>query len=562
MKIVRWLIACGAAACGWFATGEAACAHETSGERLDALQPKVEKRRIAEGVALALVDAPADKAATCKLSIRLEESKSGKPLAGLVRISDANGKALKPVGLVSHGLGLPENNAGREWYAVLDQAEAVVPQTAVRIEAISGLETERASSLLDLQGRERAEVKLSLTRFADAAAQDWRAGNTHLHLRYLTRGQSEQYLRTLPVADGLEMLFVSHLRRAGEDVRYITNDFSPEEIRKLGEGKLVFGWGQELRHNFGAGGEGYGHVLLLNLRRLIEPVSIGPGIAGDGHDHPPLRAGILETHRVGGSVIWCHNAFGYEDVPAWLAGLVHAQNIFDGGTRGDYAESFYRYLNYGLRVPFSTGTDWFLYDFARVYVRHKGPLTERTWLAALEQGRSYITNGPLLKFSVNHAQIGDTIAVDGSKKLTIRGRAQGRIDFVGLELVHNGQVLARSASRPVIGHFEADLTHEISTAEAGWLCLRIPVRADAAKDPAHLNECGETLFAHTSPIYLSAGGKLRRDPAAGRALLDDLARARAEIAAKAKFATNAQRIEILKVYDEAEAKLLPEATPR
>ena len=42
---------------------------------------------------------------------------------------------------------------------------------------------------------------------------------------------------------------------------------------------------------------------------------------------------------------------------------------------GSYEENYYRYLNVGLRLPISTGTDWFLYDFARVYAGVPGKLT-------------------------------------------------------------------------------------------------------------------------------------------------------------------------------------------
>jgi hypothetical protein len=99
-------------------------------------------------------------------------------------------------------------------------------------------------------------------------------------------------------------------------------------------------------------------------------------------------------------------------VPNWLAGRLDAQNIFDGGSHGGYEDSFYRYLNAGLRVPFSTGTDWFMYDFSRCYARVEGELTPETWLAALRAGRTFITNGPLLEFRVNDSGLGDTIALD------------------------------------------------------------------------------------------------------------------------------------------------------
>lgn len=140
--------------------------------------------------------------------------------------------------------------------------------------------------------------------------------------------------------------------------------------------------GEEHRHNFGAGGEGYGHVMLLGLKELVQPVSIGEGIAKTPPDFPPLAMGLENAHQQDGTAIWCHNNWWFEDIPNWLAGRLDAQNIFDGGSHGSFADSFYHYLNAGLKVPFSTGTDWFMDDFARVYAELEGELSPETWLAA------------------------------------------------------------------------------------------------------------------------------------------------------------------------------------
>ncbi|MCA1964048.1 MAG: CehA/McbA family metallohydrolase [Prosthecobacter sp.] len=533
-----------------------AAAHDLSWPLFQALQNRAEMQMIASGVSLSALAAPLPEGApVCKVKLRLLDAATGQPRAGLVRVLRADGTALPLSGLISHGTALPRNHPARAWHAILHEGTLTLPREAWRIEAIGGLETEMAALALDLRDKEKAEASLPLTRFADAAAQGWRAGNTHLHLRYLSRGQAEQYLRTLPRADGLEMMFVSYLERAKEDARYISNQFTAEQIRALSGEGVTFGWGQEMRHNLGAGGEGYGHVMLLNLRALVQPVSIGAGITGAGHDFPPLRPGLEKARAQGSSVLWCHNAFGFEDVPSWLAGLIHAQNIFDGGSVGSYAQSFYRYLDIGLRVPFSTGTDWFIYDFARVYARPEGTLTEQSWLDALAKGRSFISNGPLLDFTVNEAHIGDTLDVTQARQLVLKGRATGRHDFQRIEVIHNGEVIAQAASRKVGGHFEADLTHTLIADAPGWLALRLPSRSAPVQENDPRNECGEVIFAHTSPIYLAKNGQLRHDPAAAQSLLEDLAKARIEIEAKCKFADDAQKAEVIRIYKVAEAFL-------
>ncbi|HIF20507.1 MAG TPA: hypothetical protein EYQ27_01060, partial [Gemmatimonadetes bacterium] len=131
----------------------------------------------------------------------------------------------------------------------------------------------------------------------------WRSGNTHLHIMKLTRAQSDRYLQTVPRCDGLELVFVSNLRRAKAELEYITNEHCLADLKKLESADLRFGWGQEHRHNYGPGGQGYGHVMLLNIPQLVRPVSIGPGIMRSGTDGIPLRRGILKTHRDGGTVI-------------------------------------------------------------------------------------------------------------------------------------------------------------------------------------------------------------------------------------------------------------------
>ena len=115
--------------------------------------------------------------------------------------------------------------------------------------------------------------------------------------------------------------------------------------------------------------------MFLNINRLVKPVSLGSGITGAGTDDRPLRPGIEDARGQGGTVIWCHNTSGFEGVPNTLAGRVDALNVFDGSRTGTFEESYYRYLNVGLRLPISTGTDWFVYDFSRVYARVPGPLT-------------------------------------------------------------------------------------------------------------------------------------------------------------------------------------------
>ncbi|MHC4431957.1 MAG: CehA/McbA family metallohydrolase [Planctomycetota bacterium] len=483
----------------------------------------------------------------CRLTLNLVDAATKELLPGLVRITDADGNVQSLDGLFNRGTGLPQSHTSRQWSVVIKTATVSVQQKKVTIEALCGVETELTSRTIDLAGKSSAELTLPLVRFHNAFENGWRNGNTHLHLRSLTRAQADQYLKSISRADGLELVFVSYLRRAEAERSYISNTYTEDQLRQLSGDGVTFSYGEEHRHNFGPGGEGYGHVMFLNIRELIRPVSIGPGIMAEGHDWPSVRRGIDAANRDGATTIWCHNAFGFEDVPDWIAGVLDAHNIFDGGSRGSYEDTFYRFMDIGLRVPFSTGTDWFMYDFSRVYVQVGEPLTVERWLDRLEKGRTFITNGPLLEFSLGGHRPGDVVRLARSRELTISASAVGRCDFEKLEVVYNGRIVQTASSQPVTGHFEARISAPLRINEPGWVALRISSK--------RRNELGAPLFGHTSAVYLEIGGKTIFKPEVAKELITDMNEAMRIIRAKASFADEKQADEVLNVYRQGIASL-------
>ena len=490
-----------------------------------------------------------DRRQDAELSIELVDESTGKPMAGLVRVVDGDGKQVVLEGLLSRGQGLNRKAPIGRWSVAPGPVRARVPKGKLTIEAFHGLVTTVARREVDLTGKDQEKIRIGLRRFHDPADSGWRSANTHLHLRRITRAEAERYLREVPRADGLDVLFVSHLERAGDDRTYVSNGFTPDDLEKLSGSGVRLGYGEEHRHNFTGFGEGYGHVMFLNLKKLVHPVSIGPGIMKKGTDGIPLRRGIEEARRQDATVIWCHNMFGLEDVPSWLAGRVHAQNVFDGGTHGSYRDTFYRYLNAGLRVPFSTGTDWFMYDLSRVYVRSGDSRSPRDLTTALAAGKSYITNGPLLEFTVGGREIGDTLELPGPGRVRIAGRATGREDFRRIELILNGKPIRHAESEPAKGVFTARMDIEVEMSGPSWLALRTP--PFNAKPAPVSNVYGRPIFSHTSPVYVRVAGRDHGLPAVMEELKEEVKRSRQTILEKARFASDGERNAVLQVYDDA-----------
>ncbi|MCH7685621.1 MAG: hypothetical protein IH899_02890, partial [Planctomycetes bacterium] len=328
---------------------------------------------------------------TCETTIQLIDAVTGEELSGLLTITDSDGQAVLPSELLSRGMGLNDTLPISRWLVLPGKRSVSLPRKKLTVEAISGLETESAKVTVDLTEKTTAKVTIPLTRFYSASSKGFRSANTHLHLQKITREQCDRYLLEIPKADGLDALFLSYLERAGADREYISNKYTDGDLASLTKKSgISFGNGEEHRHNFTGFGQGFGHVMLLNIKKLIQPVSIGPGIMKIGTDGIPLRRGIGTARNDGATVVWCHNNWGMEAVPNFLLGQVDAQNIFDGGTHGSYKDSFYRYLNAGIGVPFSTGTDWLLYDFSRVYCDMDGDVTVQKWLDSLAAGKNYI----------------------------------------------------------------------------------------------------------------------------------------------------------------------------
>ena len=491
----------------------------------------------------------------CALEIELVDRATGEPLPGIVQVLDAAGEGVPIAELVNRGQGIEDEAPIHRWHVLPTKTTINVPAGPLVIKALAGLETELADERLDLTGRKQASHTVKLARFAHARRDGQVAGNTHLHLMKLSKDQADRYLREVPLVDGLDIVFLSYLERAEADLEYTSNKYSPADLAKMSDDHVRFGHGEEHRHNFGSHGEGYGHLLLLDIPYIVQPVSIGPGIMKQGDDAPPMQAGIYEARRAGGKVIWAHNHFGYEDIPNWITGRVHANNIFDGSRRGSYKDTYYRYLNIGLRVPFSTGTDWFIYDFSRVYIAADRPITPTEWLDRLAAGQTYITNGPLLEFTVDGQPVGGTIDLQQPRTVEVHGRAIGRTDFKRIELVHNGRAVRTAPSRREENHFIAEMNSELPLDGPSWLALRTPpppVENDSElQEPVGENELGGQLFAHTSPVYVRFAGADVFDREVARGLVDEMRANLKEIERQAHFADEAQRASVRRVYDEA-----------
>lgn len=537
------------------------------------LQPVKVPLVVAHGSLLDLQAAPRTVSDdTCNLRLRFLNAATGKPAAVLVRILSRDGRRVLLPGLLSRAAALSPKSVGvssfshaDSWSIVPGEHVVAVPQDVLTIEAIRGPNSTWFSKTLDLRGKAEESVEQTIEPLI-ADAYPWRSGNPHIHLQKMTLDEAERYACETAAADGFDVVFLSYLERAEADLEYISNTFTADDLARFTKRSgVLFAYGEEYRHNFVKNSEGYGHVMFLDLKDLILPASLGYAITRSSNDGQPLRDGIIRARSQDATVLWCHGTQGYEDIPSWFAGLVDVQMIFDQGSKGTYESAIYRYLNAGLRVPLATGTDWFFRDMAMAYVQVDEPLTKERWLEALRAGRSFITNGPLVSFTVNDQSIGSTIDAAPGDTLEVTASIVCRGDFNDLEIVCNGHVVGRANAVRRDGRFIAEFRQTLPVDEASWYAVRAtPFTANYDKPETSgvgYNEYGKPYFAHSSPIYVTVNGGDTLLPDAVASLLDEVRASRAFIAEKGDFSSEADRDRVLEIYDDAAERIQQRVAP-
>jgi hypothetical protein len=460
---------------------------------------------------------------------RIWDRETGRPFEARVHVLTSTGRFCAPEDSI-HKVG------GGEPYFYSDGAFSVdLPGGQADVVVERGTEYRPLRMIVDVPRSGAVEVDLPLERWIRLPEQGWYAGNTHVHYdeketRALDRVRLDPRVEDLPV------LVVSVLKR--RDLAYASNAF-PVGRHAISTAEHVVDVGEESRHNDEPWHIGYGHIMLVNIARVVEPLSRGVLVDDADPDYPPLIDACDEARSQGGVVLWCHNAQGMEAPVAAALGRLDGINLFDPYWMDPEYGIWYQLLNCGLRLPASTGSDWFVCSSNRVYVDVEQTFSYEDWLAGLKDGRTFITNGPILRLRVAGNRPGSAVLnleTSRSVPIVVEWEAAQPIDRV--EIVRDGEVAAaaENADRATFGRLETTL----DVGEAGWVAARCWGRRRTSY--------GHALWAHTSPVYL----RKLPDPAAARtaagSFVEHIDRSREWISTRARFDDTAQHDRMLQLY--------------
>jgi hypothetical protein len=226
-------------------------------------------------------------------------------------------------------------------------------------------------------------------------------------------------------------------------------------------------------------------------------------------------------------------------------GRLDGLNLFDPYWMDPEYDLWYRLLDCGLKLPASTGSDWYLCSSNRVYVDVGETFSYSTWLAGLRAGRTFVTDGPVLKLTVaGHGpsnQVLDVGMATRSVPVSVEWEHSAPIDRV--DVVRDGEVVARfdNTDGAMSGTFNLD----VDTADATWIAARCW--------GARRNSYGHAQWAHTSPVYLRTNSYSATTRASADFFVEQIDKARSWLSYTARFDNFQQRDRMLDLFDEGRA---------
>ncbi|MCG8467150.1 MAG: CehA/McbA family metallohydrolase [Gemmatimonadetes bacterium] len=501
---------------------------------------------------------------TATLRVRTTLEPGGAPVPARLNAIDRDGHPALATGSVPRF----DGQNGRVFFYSPGVVELTLPVGSATVAAVRGLATPEATRTVELVPQYVTEVELVLEPVWDARANGWISGEHHFHLNY-------GGLYDLSPSDLIPMMEGEALDVATPLLANLHNRFEDQDLWgwRTSDRTPLIRFGQEIRSHF------LGHLGLIGIDRLFWPWVWGPGYQVYGADDRENAEALEHARGQGGIGYYVHPVTprGVERATPWeeasweqLASSIPIELIADA-VLGDLdalevvclwsdevstAAVWHRLLNVGVPIAPSAGTD-VMTDFyrtmavgtARVYAHTGGALSWPAYLSALAEGRSFVTNGPMLDFRIGGAMPGGSVP---------SGNATWSLDLASANAVERVEVLVNgdvvwSAEGPA-GSGSARHAGELELPEGGWVAAR------AVGGPAAWPAMANYPFAHTGPVWIGERGST--DAAAARAAATDLLIALERARARLEVGYGAASIPKLTArFDRAEAWLRARAEP-
>lgn len=290
-----------------------------------------------------------------------------------------------------------------------------IPEGDVEFSVFKGPEYRIATGSITISADQTVHRSVTLSRLRNLPEKGWYSADDHLHIARPVK-EIDPYISKMMQAEDIH---VANLLQMGQADHFkVTPQYAHGPDSHYKEGNYIIATGQEnprthlLGHSITLGAaEPLNNPDQYLIYRLLWEDAVSQG-AINGYAHWGTAGNYGKA--LGLPLLLPH-------------GLMHFLEVLNINQL--HYERWYDILNMGFRIAPTAGTDYpclsppRLPGHERFYTRVTGPFTYENWLRGVRDGRTFVTTGPLLEFSVNGEEIGTEITLDDVGTVEIVGKA-------------------------------------------------------------------------------------------------------------------------------------------
>lgn len=390
--------------------------------------------------------------------LRVNDSSTGRPTPVRLRLTDAQGTALAPLGrlgqLPSRGEAAPGHlwlDDGL-WYYIDGACEVRLPAGPLHLSVTKGPSYLPASVTLERRTGQMA-LRCEIQPRRRLRQQGWFSGDCFVE----RLSPAAAWLEA--VAEGLDFV---HLAASSESDLL---EFSAQEPAWCRDGTLVAvgTWN---------GRQSASSLVLMHTHRVVFPLRL----TDPGFEHYTLADWAHQAHRKRGFVVWPYQTLDAETLATLLHGEIDALGLLPDVDIGAALQLAYRLWDTGLPIRLAAGSGkrdvsrpvglW------RTWVRlpEGTPFTFGAWIDALRQKGGTVSRGPWLALEVKGAGPGTVTSVEDRSVEPLHAVAAASELSPGdmLELVADGQVIGSAEA----SDGQAVLACELKGQAVRWVAAR------------------------------------------------------------------------------------------
>lgn len=436
------------------------------------------------------------------IKLVITDKTSGQAMPARIHLKDSSGKAHLP----------KQFPFWRDHFVCAGEARLELAPGHYTVEVERGPEFSAHRGEFDITAGSPTNLAIALHRIVDLTAEGWWSGELHVHR---------------PIADAellmaAEDLHVAQFITWWNKQNHWSNGPPDNPLRQFDGNRFAHVLAGEDEREGGA-------LLYFNLQKPL-------AITSAARHFPSSLVYAAEARKQSGVFIDIEKPFWW-DFPLWIASGVcdsvgiannhmHRSGMYNGEAWGRARDTnafptlrgngfwtqeiYYHALNCGLRIPPSAGSASGVLPnpvgYNRVYVYAGSELTDEKWWEGLRAGRSFVSNGPLLRCRTNGKPPGEVFVADKKVELEIDAVLDSRDPVPAVEIIRDGKVV-RSVPLPANG--QRAILGTLTFNQSGWFLVR-----------AISSEPKTFRFASSAPFYVEVGKTKRISKASAQFFVD------------------------------------------